>query len=106
MFENLEQNQRRSDECEELLNEGRHLGPDEPDDEPDGESGDEHFCSDNCRQVYILAHPGLPQMSYTKHVAECAIGQRESGGIRPLHEYSYMAKGVCQCASCVGIGRD
>ena len=35
----------------------------------------EHFCSANCRQVHILAHPGLPQMSYTKHVAECDFSE-------------------------------
>ena len=39
---------------------------------------DERVCSDKCQEIHILAHPGLPPMSYTKHAAECAIGQYEA----------------------------
>jgi hypothetical protein len=53
----------------------------------------EYSCSDKCQEIHILADPELPpsviktlldadlgHLSYTKHAAECAIGQRESEG--------------------------
>ncbi len=44
------------------------------------EAGDENFCSDNCEDVHILAHPGLPQMSYRRHHADCPIGLADADG--------------------------